>query len=203
MPEKSEEEKTSKPDPKNKKRFNWRKVGLWALFVLSTVLVFCLGYFSVSFWDNYFNRGSYLVNGGTNENWQIYKSEDFGFGLRYPVDWQATEVKKSLVIFKPVTGEEEQTSKEYLSLKITATGSRAETSCEKDQSKCSFYANEIFGDKTVTPDGEIIFFSNRKNDFVFTLHKYGGADLVDTFEDISQSLRFVSGSEEEENAEAT
>lgn len=182
------------------RNFPWKKVGLALLLILITAVVFGIGYFAVFLWERYSISGS--SESISTENWKVYKSEVYGLGLRYPADWEAEEIKSSLVIFRPEVGEGEDAPQEYISLIVASNTKRGETSCEKDQTKCSFYVNEIFGERISTPESEIIFFAQGNNDFTLTLFEYGGLDFTSIFEQIGESIRFVNASKENTDGDA-
>lgn len=202
MPEEEiKEQKESSPDRFRRLRnLPWRKIGLGFLLVLATAVAFGIGYFTVFLWERYSTSGS--SESVSTENWEVYKSEVYGLGLRYPADWEAEEIKSSLVIFRPEVGEGEDTPREYISLIVASNTKRGKTLCENDQTKCSFYANEIFGERISTPESEVIFFAHGDNDFTLTLFKYGGADFTSIFEQIGESARFVNASKENTDGDA-
>ena len=183
----------------NDRSFPWRSIFLSFVFFVATIAVAGIGYFLVPVWEFYFaplgKQPSNLL-----EDWEVYKSETYNLGLRYPNTWEVTEVNSALIIFKlKKSDESEDVSQEYVSLVVTSNVSRAKTLCEEDQRKCSFHANGIFGELIITPGVEIIFFSRREDDFTLTLHKYGGTDLAATFGEIGESLRFVVNDQENDN----
>lgn len=202
MPEEEiKEQKESSPDCLRRLRnLPWRKIGLGFLLILTTAVVFGIGYFTVFLWERYSTSGS--SESISTENWEVYKSEAYGLGLKYPADWEAEEIKSSLVIFRLEVGEGEDAPREYISLVVASNTKRGETSCEKDQTKCSFYANGIFGERISTPESEIIFFAQGNNDFTLTLFKYEGPDFTSIFEQIGESIRFVNASKENTDGDA-
>jgi len=175
-----------------KRKITWRKVGRAFLFILASVLVFLAGYLAMVLWQRYV-PGSFLTGPSPYENWLVYRSENYDLGLRYPDNWEATEVNASLVTFQPKPQQEgEVLPKDYLGLTISPSGSRTETACEKEETECSFHANGIFGDRSSTPEQEVIFFSKAGNDFTLTWYKYGEADYAPVFEEMGKSLRFTA-----------
>ena len=184
---------------KPKRRINWRKIGLGFLFVLATAAALAVGYLAVILWQHYL-PGSFLTGPNLYENWRVYRSETYALGLRYPENWEASEVDPSLVIFKPAVAEGETPLKDYVSLRVSSDKNRGETACEKDHNACSFFANDIYGERITTPESETIFFAKGENDFFLTWSKYSEADFAVIFEEIGKSLRFVteesSGSDE-------
>ncbi len=198
------------------RRIPWRKVGLGSLFVLATAVALATGYFAVLLWQHYF-PSSFITTPNPYENWSVYRSEAYGLGLRYPDGWEATEVSLTLVVFRPKKVGTEALPRDYIDLSVSSNAARAKTACENDRSACSFFANDIYGEQTITPDGEMIFFSRDGNDFGLTLYKYGEADLASTaeggaskygeadyasiFEEMGKSLRFTTegGQEDAEN----
>lgn len=178
-------------------RVPWRKIGRAALFVFATLIVAGLGYLAVWAWQRYLPFSSEPESLLT-ESWQVYKSETYGLGLRYPTDWEATEVKPELIVFKPQSVEGEEGPSEYMDLAVESNENRGITACEEDQIKCSFHTNGIFGERIATPEAEIVFFSHGDNDFTVTLYKYDQTDLLAIFEEMVDSLRFVTGSSEED-----
>ena len=146
---------------------------------------------SLSFLGGYLSLDWYLQASGRGTeseskyaDWQVYRSETYGFGLRYPNDWEAKEVKPEFTVFKPQSDEssdsaqgkeEENAPSEYISLMVASNKNRGKTLCEEDQSKCSFHTNGIFGERTTTSEIESVFFSHGENDFAITLHRYDSA----------------------------
>jgi hypothetical protein len=197
-PEISLEEEDKEKDPKPvspKRRTIWRKVGFSFLFILATAAFFAAGYFAVILWQHYFT-GSFLAGPNPYENWLVYRSENYDLGLRYPDNWEATEVSASFVTLHQKPQQEgEVLPKDYVSLAVAPNAKRGKTACENDQSACSFYANEIYGEQIVTPESEIIFFAKGENDFTLTWAKYGEADYTAIFEEMGKSLRFVTPDE--------
>lgn len=183
----------------NDRSFPWKRFFLGFAFFFATIVVAVIGYFSVSAWEFYFTP---LEKQPSNllEDWEVYKSETYNLGLRYPDTWEVTEVNPALIIFKLKKSDETDTVfREYISLVVTSNISRGKTLCEEDQSTCSFYANGIFGERISTPEVEIIFFSRGEDDFTLTLHKYGGTDLATTYREMGESLRFVASDQENDN----
>jgi len=179
-------------DVKPKPRITWRKVGRGFLFVLATAVVFSTGYLAVVLWQRYAPT-SFLNGPNPYENWLVYRSETHDLGLRYPDSWEATEVSTSLITFQPkIQQEGEVLPKDYISLSVSANAGRGKNACENDQSACSFYANDIYGERITTPEKEIIFFTKGENDFTLAWSKYGEADLAVIFEEMGKSLRFIT-----------
>ena len=182
----------------------FRKIGLGFLFVLATALLAVAGYLGTYFLKDYLGRKPEQYR---ESNSQVYKSETYNLGMRYPVDWDSQEIKPALVIFTPVVEEGETPPKEYLSLRAASSAQRPATACEQDPAECSFHANGIFGDRITTPDGESVFFTKNGSDFTVALHRYGGIaesrytdDYFTTvFEGLTESLRFTSAAEKEED----
>ena len=195
-PETPSEEKSVSPvesslEIKPRREFPWRRIGLGLLFVLVTVVVFSLGYLVVLLWQDYFSNSP--VSPNPYENWSVYRSGTYGLGLRYPVGWEVTGASSSLIVFQLKKEAGTAVSpRDYVDLSVSPTGKRTKNACEKDQTACSFYANGIFGERILTPESEAIFFSQGKNDFTLTLHKYGDADFSSIFDEMGKSLRFVS-----------
>jgi len=54
------------------------------------------------------------------------------------------------------------------------------------------HANGIFGDRSSTPEQEVIFFSKDGNDFILTWFEYGEVDYASIFEEMGKSLRFTT-----------
>ena len=175
------------------KRIPFRKIFLTLLFLFGLLLFLAAGYFGAYYGKSYLERlqGPNIIPPTA----QVYRNETYLLGLRYPLDWQVTEVKPSFVIFSPKVAEGEKAPREYIDLKVSSNVGRTKTACEKDQTKCTLVVNEIFGDLTSTPEGEIAFFSKEKNDFTLTLHKYGEQDFGKIFEEMLKSLRFVSAAQ--------
>src|SRR3990172_1762137 len=175
------------------KRIPFKKIFRGLLFTLGLFLFLAAGYFGAYFGKDYWERleGPNIIVPTA----QVYRNETYLLGLRYPLDWQVAEVKPSFVIFSPKVGEGETAPREYIDLKVSSNVGRTKTACEKDQTKCTLVVNEIFGDLTSTPEGEIAFFSKEKNDFTLTLHKYGEQDFGKIFEEMLKSLRFVSAAQ--------
>lgn len=199
-----EEEEEKVPEPvevkpvKSRRRINWRKVGLGSIFTLATATAFAGGYFGVWAWQYNF-PGSFLTGPNPYENWLVYRSETYGLGLRYPDNWEATEVKPSYVVFRQKAQTEgEVLPKDYLNLTVASNAKRGKTACEENKSKCSFYANGIYGDRSSTPNQEVIFFSQDGKDFTLIWNKYGVVDYAVIFEDIGKSLRFTTPEQEDD-----
>ena len=189
--EEEDKEKDAKP-VKPKHRTIWRRVGLSFLLILATAAVFAAGYLAVILWQRYF-PGSFLAGPNPYENWLVYRSENYGLGLRYPDNWEATEVSASFVTFHQKPQQEgEVLPKDYVSLAVASNAKRGKTACETDQSACSFHANGIFGDRSSTPKQEVIFFSKDGNDFILTWFEYGEVDYASIFEEMGKSLRFTT-----------
>ena len=191
-PEISGEEEKATDSVKPKRRITWRRVGLSFLFILATAVVFSAGYLAVVLWQRYAPT-SFLAGPNPYENWLVYRSETYDLGLRYPDNWEAVEVNSVLVTFQPkpaVAGE--VLPKDYISLTVASNANRGKTACENDQSECSFYANDIYGERITTPEKEIIFFAKGENDFTLTWNKYGEADHAVIFEEMGKSLRFIT-----------
>lgn len=196
-PEISGEEEKPAQVIKPSRKIPWRKLGLGLLFLLATAAVFAAGALAVPLLQRYL-PGSFLLGPDPYENWLVYRSETYGLGLRYPVNWEAEEVKPSFVVFHQKPAQEGGAlPKDYLSLAVASNAARGQTVCEKDQSKCSFYANGIYGERITTPESEIIFFAKGENDFTLTWHKYGEADFTEIFTEMGKSLRFVTESQNE------
>ncbi len=176
---------------KPKRGVNWRKVGLGFLFFLATITALALGYLAVVFWQHYF-PGSFLTGPNPYENWQVYRNETYLLGLRYPENWEASEVSKDLVVFRPIAFEGQTSPKDYVNLRVSLKKNRPQTACEKDQFACSFFANDIYGERILTPESETISFSKGEDDFSLTWSKYGEADFVAIFEEMGKSLRFIT-----------
>lgn len=177
----------------------FRKIGQVLLFLLATALLGGAGYMGVSLAQEYLGREAVEYQ---KANSQVYKSETYHLGMRYPLDWEVEEVKPTLAIFTPAVEEGEAKPREYLSLKVSAAGKRGPTGCEKDQAACSFHANGIFGDRISTPDEETVFFSKNGSDFTITLHRYSAeVDFLPVFEGLTESLRFTSAAEAGEDGE--
>lgn len=220
---------------KLKERFGeipWRKAGLGFLVFGLMVIFFFGGYLSV----NWYLRASEDETKIERKyaDWQVYKlcllgsaraepsKSEICFGLRYPKDWEAKEVKPEFTIFKPQVVEspdtaqdKEEPAKEYISLTITSNKYRGKTLCEEDQSQCSFHTDGIFGERITTSEAEIIFFARGENDFTLTLYKYDSAaevvegynpseakglrrqgesrdSYITVFEEMAKSFRFTS-----------
>uniref|UniRef100_A0A831Z0P3 Uncharacterized protein n=1 Tax=candidate division WWE3 bacterium TaxID=2053526 RepID=A0A831Z0P3_UNCKA len=171
-------------------RFPWRKVGRGILFLVLSVGAFSLGYFGVWAWQSYFPPR--LGDSEPPADWQVFKSEPYLLGFRYPADWEAQTVSASFVVLRPRALEGVTLPKDYISFFIAPTGSRAQTPCENDQAACSFYANGIFGDRFSSPEEETIFFAQAGNDFTLKWHRYGEADFTEVFNEISASFRFTT-----------
>jgi len=171
----------------------FRKIGRGLLFVLATVLLGGAGYAGAYFVDDYLGRETVEYQ---KSNSQVYKSEVYNLGMRYPLDWEVEEIKPTLVVFTPVVEEGSAQPKEHLSLRVASNAARGATACETDQTACSFHANGIFGERITTPDEESVFFSKNGEDFTLTLHKYGENDFSDVFDNVIESLRFTSAAEE-------
>ncbi|OGC54692.1 hypothetical protein A2797_02300 [candidate division WWE3 bacterium RIFCSPHIGHO2_01_FULL_48_15] len=193
---------------------SWKKISFGLLFVLATSVATAAGYTAVALWQRY------LVPLEKTEDkyvgWQVYFNEQYALGLRYPEDWEVKEVAKEFVVFTfrgaEITTEQSEDStkapRDYITLEVKAAGDRPSTECENNQLSCSFYTNDIYGEKTANPESEIIFFTKGGNDFSFIFHKYGeagfassaeggaskygDADFSKIFEDMNQSLRFVT-----------
>lgn len=194
------------------KAIPWRKIGFGLFVFVLMVLAFLGGHFSIDWYLAAREPG--LVEEWKYADWQVYKNETYGFGLRHLKDWEVTEVKPEFVIFKPSSAEssdsvqdreEKKAIKEYVSLTITSNKLRGSTEftlkgktlCEEDQSKCSFHTNGIFGERITTPEAEIVFFAYGENDFTLTLHRYDSSDevwedYVAIFEEMAGSFRFVN-----------
>lgn len=187
-----EENNPKKVKAKPKRRITWKKVGLGFLFGLITLAVFAAGYFATVLWQRYF-PSSFLTGPNPYENWQVYRSETYDVGLRYPDSWEVEEVNPSFVVFRQKSQMEgEVLPKDYVDLTVASNALRGKTACEEDQKKCSFHANDIFGDRIITPESEAIFFSKGGNDFTLTWAKYGEADYTAIFKEMGKSLRFVT-----------
>lgn len=181
----------------------WRKIGL-GLGLLTLVALFFLGGYLLMNW--YLQGRSGTDSKSEYADWQAYSNEAYGFGLRYPEDWEVTEANPTFIIFEPGAGEEEEMGeaggteeevKEYVSLVVASNDGRAKTACEEDQSQCSFHANGIFGDRTSTPEMEIVFFSHGESDFSLTLFRYDSSDEAwagykALFEEMATSFRFTT-----------
>lgn len=174
-----------------KRRINWQKVGRGFLFVLATAAAIAGGYLAVVLWQYYFPK-SFLIGPNLYENWQVYRSETYLLGLRYPNDWEVIEVGDSLAVFRPIAVEGQAFPKDYISLQVSSNKNRPPTACEKDQDACSFFANDIYGERIITPESETIFFAKGENDFFLTWSKYGEADFAVIFEEMGKSLRFTT-----------
>ena len=182
----------------NLSSLSWRKIGLALVLVLLTFLVAFLGYLTIWAWQRYLAPLSGVPD--RFDGWQVYRSEvypadggtsdalsgAFSLGLRYPKDWEAKEVKASFVTFIP------SGPRDYVTLTTQPTSERPKSECEKDKTECSFYTHGIYGEKTITPETETVFFSHEGNDFTLTLFKYGDADFSPIFEEMSKSLRFIT-----------
>ncbi len=169
----------------------WRRLGIGVLFLAASALAFALGYFGVWAWQRYFPAAlGPIVN--LYEDWQVYKSETYALGLRYPEGWEALEVNPAFVIFRVKAKEGEAVLKDYVSLTISSNATRGKTACEDDRSKCSFSANDIFGERFSSPEEEVIFFSKDTNDFTLKWHRYGEVDFAEFFEEMGKSLRFTT-----------
>jgi hypothetical protein len=202
------------------RRIPWKKIAAGLGITALAVLFFVGGHLLMNW---YLQRGS-----GTSKSeyadWQAYSSGAYGFGFRYPNDWEMVEASPAFIVFKPkadtssdaVTGEDGgeteeaeggeeavEEIKEYISLAIASNESRAKTSCEGDQSLCSFYANGIFGERTSTPETETVFFSHGEEDFTLTLYRYPSTSsgqasderwqgYVEIFEEMAASFRFTT-----------
>jgi len=168
------------------------------------LLSFLAGYFSLDWYLQASGRGT--ESESKYADWQVYKSETYGFGLRYPNDWEAKEVKPEFTVFEPQSDEsfdsaqdkeEENAPSEYISLTVASNKNRGKTLCEEDQSKCSFHTNGIFGERITTSEIESVFFSHGENDFTITLHKYdSAAEVIEGYivilEEMAESFRFTS-----------
>ncbi|MEX0887994.1 MAG: hypothetical protein WDZ67_01310 [Patescibacteria group bacterium] len=200
-----EEENNPKEDKaKPRRRINWRKIGLGFVLFLATLAVFAAGYLAVILWQKYF-PDSFLTGPDPYENWQVYRSETHSLGLRYSDSWEAGEVNANFVVFRQkAQAEGEVLPKDYVSLAVISNANRGKTACENDQSACSFFANDIYGDRIITPESETIFFSKGENDFTLTWWKYGedGASYASIFEEMGKSLRFVTEETPESENEA-
>ena len=186
-------------ETKPKRRVTWRRAGLALLFILATAVVFSAGYLAVVLWQRYV-PASFLAGPNPYENWLVYRSETHGLGPRYPDNWEATEANTSLITFQPKAQQEgEILPKDYVSLSVSSNAARGKTACESDQSACSFFANDIYGERITTPEKEIIFFAKGENDFTLAWNKYGEADYAVIFEEMGKSLRFITEENQEGN----
>lgn len=184
----------------------WRKARSGVLVFILMALFFFGGYSTVS-WYSQAAEAEPSVTRNKYKDWEVYKNETYGFGLRFPKDWEAKEVKTGFVIFNPqkkegpllpeATEGKEKAVKEYVSLTIASNKTRGKTLCEEDQSKCSFHTNGIFGERTTTPEIESVFFAHGEDDFTITLFKFSDSaeeaeSYVAIFEEMTQSFRFTS-----------
>lgn len=173
----------------------WRKIG-WGLLVFGLMLLSFLGGFLLMNWYLRVSESEPSIE-QKYVDWQVYKNKTYGFGLRYPNDWEVKEIKPRFIIFRPQPIEGSKRPSEYINLVLTSNKKRGKTLCEEDQSKCSFYTNGIFGERTTTPELESVFFAHGENDFTLTLHKYGSAaevieGYITIFEEMANSFRFTS-----------
>lgn len=184
-----------------KERFKaipWRKTGLGLFVFVLMVLAFLGGHLSMDWYLRASESADWQVmNQNKFGSWQVYKNETYGFGLRYPKDWEAEEVKPGFIVFKPQVAEGGEPVKEYISLAVTSNKNRGKTVCEEDQSQCSFHTNGIFGERITTPETEIVFFAHGENDLTLTLYRYDSSDevwegYVTIFEEMAKSFRFTS-----------
>jgi hypothetical protein len=171
----------------------FRKIGKAIAILFLAGALFVGGYFAVSWY--FWMEQSSPVERLYGEQ-AVYKSASYGFGVRYPESWQVTEVKPRIILFSP--GEEEgKTPRDYISLVVSSNKGRPKTACEKKLSKCSFYAGGIVGEKSTSPEEEIVSFAYGDKDFTITLHKYSSslekvAQYQAIFEELAESFRFTS-----------
>jgi hypothetical protein len=163
------------------------------------------GFKAAEFWRD--RTGTSGETENKYEGWSVYKSEKYNLGLRYPSDWTVSVVSVGLIVFRPP---QEFAAKDHVILSVASGKGRSATACEKDQTKCSFYANDIWGTRATTPETEVVFFSHEDSDFTLTLNKYTTAadtlsSLVSTFEDMAASARFVNPptSDESQNGQGS
>lgn len=177
------------------KTIPWRKIG-WGLLVFGLmVLSFVGGYLAMNWYLQISKPKSRI--GQEYADWKVYKNKTYGFGLRYPKDWEVKEVQPRFIIFRPQPVEGSKRPSEYIDLVLTSNQKRGKTLCEEDQSKCSFYTNGILGERISTPETEGVFFAHGEDDLTLTLYKYDSpAEIIENyitvFEGMAESLRFTS-----------
>jgi len=173
----------------------WRKIG-WGLLVFGLMVLSFLGGYLAMNWYLQVSKPKSRI-GQEYADWKVYKSKTYGFGLRYPKDWEAKEIKPRFIIFRPQPIEGSKRPSEYVNLVLTSNKKRGKTLCEEDQSKCSFYTNGLFGERATTPEIESVFFAHGEDDFTLTLYKYDSpAEVIENyitiFEGMAESFRFTS-----------
>lgn len=169
--------------------FSPKKIFPPLLFVFLTFAATGAGYGAVQLWQRSFSpleKPEDIYAG-----WQVYLNENYRLGLRYPQAWEAKEVTPDFVVFDLPASSGQTAVRDYVTLEAKATGDRPKTACEENHLNCSFYANDIYGEETTTPDAQAISFSNGGNDFTLTFHKYGDKDFSKIFSEMGKSLRFV------------
>lgn len=162
------------------------------------IIAFGAGYFALGWYLRAHASGSGAETQGQDDygDWKTYQNETYHFEVRYPADWEVKEIKAGRVRFKPAKVEGSGAApKDYIFIKVTSSKGRAETACEKNSEKCSFYANGIFGGRVETPETEEVFFNHGAKDFAITLYKYSSdteilEDYIGISERLARSFRF-------------
>jgi hypothetical protein len=200
--EAEEEDRSSAKPEEGKRDTKKRQILQNILLVAGVVLLMAIaavgGYFAV---DSYLAHASGPRSSEQEQDeygdWQVYQNESHHFEIRYPINWEVKEIKAGRIRFRfQREAADEKPPKDYIFVRVTSSKGRSKNACEKNYEKCSFYANGIFGERSVTPETDEIFFGHGKKDFTLTLCKFDSDEetigsYVEIFEKLAGSFKFL------------